>query len=194
MRVAHSSSTPLIQINMAPPNKTQLAQKEGRIALAVQAYKANRFLSKRACANAYDILESTLRRRVKGIKARCDSVPVNRKLTTSEESALIQWILSMDKRSLSSRRDTVEQMANLLLEKRSTLNQGKPLTVGQHWVYNFVQRHTALTSKYNRKYDYQRAKCEDPALIRPWFELVRNTIAKYGIMEEDIYNFDETGF
>ena len=45
---------------MAPPKNAQLAQKEGRIALAVQAYKANQFLSKRACANAYDISESIL--------------------------------------------------------------------------------------------------------------------------------------
>jgi hypothetical protein len=61
-------------------------------------------------------------------------------------------------------------------------------------VYNLVQRHPALKSSYNRKYDYQRAKCEDPALIRSWFQLVRGTIEKYGILDDDIYNFDETGF
>ena len=42
--------------------------------------------------------------------------------------------------------------------------------------------------------DYQRVLCEDPAIFRKWFDLVRDTIAKYGIAEEDIYNFDETGF
>jgi hypothetical protein len=31
-------------------------------------------------------------------------------------------------------------------------------------------------------------------IIRSWFELVHNTIAKYGIHNADIYNFDETGF
>ena len=51
-----------------------------------------------------------------------------------------------------------------------------------------------MQTRYNRKYDYQRAKCEDPAIIREWFHLVRNTIAKYGIQNEDIYNFDKTGF
>ena len=40
----------------------------------------------------------------------------------------------------------------------------------------------------------KRALCEDPKLIGPWFELVRNTVAKYGILEEDFHNFDETGF
>jgi hypothetical protein len=36
--------------------------------------------------------------------------------------------------------------------------------------------------------------CEDPKLIQGWFDFVRNTIAKYGIADADIYNFDETGF
>jgi len=31
-------------------------------------------------------------------------------------------------------------------------------------------------------------------VIRDWFRLVRNTITKYGIVESDIWNFDETGF
>jgi hypothetical protein len=31
-------------------------------------------------------------------------------------------------------------------------------------------------------------------LIRGWFALVRNIIARYGIVDADIYNFDETGF
>jgi hypothetical protein len=35
---------------------------------------------------------------------------------------------------------------------------------------------------------------EDPAVISEWFALVRNTKAKYGIVDDDIYNFDETGF
>ncbi|KAJ3571483.1 hypothetical protein NPX13_g5366 [Xylaria arbuscula] len=46
----------------------------------------------------------------------------------------------------------------------------------------------------NRKYDYQRALCEDPDVISRWFGLVANIKAKYGIQDEDIYNFDETGF
>jgi RecB family endonuclease NucS len=85
-------------------------------------------------------------------------------------------------------------MANLLLQKRSQLDQDNTLTVDQRWVYNFVRRNDSLQSKYTRKYDYQRAKCEDPTTIRDWFRLVQNTIAKYGILDEDIYNFDETGF
>jgi hypothetical protein len=45
-----------------------------------------------------------------------------------------------------------------------------------------------------RKYDYQRAKCEDLIIIRNWFMFVANIIAKYNIRLNDIYNVDETGF
>jgi hypothetical protein len=36
--------------------------------------------------------------------------------------------------------------------------------------------------------------CKDREQIEGWFRLVRNTVAKYGILQDDIYNFDETGF
>jgi RecB family endonuclease NucS len=48
--------------------------------------------------------------------------------------------------------------------------------------------------KFNRKYNYKRALCEDPRVIQRWFKLVENTKAKYGILDEDTYNFDESGF
>jgi hypothetical protein len=182
---------------MAPPDKAQLAQKEARITLALEAFKKGCFSSKRACANVYDISEAILRQRVKGIRAPCDTVPRSRKLTTTEESTLIEKILSMDQHGLAPTYDTVRQMANLLLQKRSSQNQENQATlptIGQHWAYNFVQRYKALKSKYNYKYNYQRAKCKNPTLIRSWFQLVHNTIKKYSILDTDIYNFNETGF
>jgi metal-responsive CopG/Arc/MetJ family transcriptional regulator len=60
----------------------------------------------------------------------------------------------MDERGLSPRSDTVRQMADLLLQKRSDSSQGNHPTVGKLWVHNFVRRHKALNSRYNRKYDY----------------------------------------
>ncbi|KAL1982496.1 hypothetical protein VTN96DRAFT_1287 [Rasamsonia emersonii] len=35
---------------------------------------------------------------------------------------------------------------------------------------------------------------EDPELIKGWFQRFHDTIQKYGIVEQDIYNMDETGF
>ena len=66
--------------------------------------------------------------------------------------------------------------------------------VGVHWPRNFVKRTDSLTMRFNRAYDRQRALCKDPVLVRSWFELVEQTKAKYGILNEDVYNFDEAGF
>jgi hypothetical protein len=79
-------------------------------------------------------------------------------------------------------------MANSLLAER---NQPP---VGKNWAGTFVKRRPELTIKFNRKYDYKRALCEDPEVIQGWFRLVENTKVKYGILDEDTYNFDESGF
>src|SRR5271165_1294210 len=182
---------------MPQPNNTQLMQREGRIALAMDALKHGHFASVRDAAKSYDLIHTTLQRRVNGQPARYNLRSPNCKLTNIEESTLVQWILSMDQRGLPPRPDSVRQMANLLLEKRSDSNlsqgSGSGSGVGKRWVTNLVRRHQALQTRYTCKYNYQRAKCEDPAIIRQWFHLVQNMIAKYGIQDEDIYNFDETG-
>jgi hypothetical protein len=47
---------------------------------------------------------------------------------------------------------------------------------------------------FNRAKDRQRILQEDPEVISAWFKLVRETKAKYGVLDDDIHNFDETGF
>jgi len=79
-------------------------------------------------------------------------------------------------------------MANRLLRKYDAP------PVGVRWAYNFIKRQPELRTRFTYKYDYQRAKCEDPIIIRKWFALVHNVKVKYGILDDDSYNFDETGF
>src|SRR5450432_3113781 len=150
--------------------KAQLVQQEGRIVLVIDALKKGSFTGPTAAAKAYDVLYSTLYDCIRQHLARYETRPTNCKLTTTEELTLVQWILSMDQRGLAPRPDSVRQMANLLLEKRSNSNSNSNSDpnsqVGQNWVYNFVQRHQALQTRYNRKYDYQRAKCKDPQVIK----------------------------
>ena len=101
---------------------------------------------------------------------------------------IVQYILRLDFQGFSPQYKDVADMANLLYAERDVS------CVGMNWPANFVKRHPELKTRVKRRYDYQRNKCEDPEIIRGWFRLVQNTIAKYGIVEADIYNFDETGF
>jgi hypothetical protein len=161
---------------------------ERQINLALQAIQNDPNLSARAAGKIYSINHEKLSRRRRGMRSRRDIPANSRKLTDLEESVLLQHILDLATKGFPPRMSIVEDMANRL---RTTRDASR---VGIHWASNFVKRHPELRARFQRKYDYQRAKCEDPAIIRSWFELVRNTIAKYGINDADIYNFDETGF
>ncbi|KAL1963312.1 hypothetical protein VTN77DRAFT_8535 [Rasamsonia byssochlamydoides] len=86
----------------------------------------------------------------------------------------------------------IRDMANILLSERSPADA--QLHVGKNWVSTFINRHEELKTRYSRRYNYQRAKCEDPKVINEWFDHVQSTIQQYGILIKDIYNFDETGF
>lgn len=96
----------------------------------------------------------------------------------------------MDDRGYPLRPANLQSAANLLLQERTKSTD----CVGQNWLTRFIKRQPDLESRYNRKYDYRRVKCEDPVLLQQWFNLIRNTIVKYGIVTDDIYNFDESGF
>jgi hypothetical protein len=162
--------------------------KESRIILALEALKNDQNLTLKAVAKIYDVSHTTLRHRRAGRTPRRDIQANSRKLTDLEELVIVQYILDLDLKGFPPRLSGVKDMADRLLAQRDVPR------VGVNWAAKFVKRHPELTTRFNRKYDYQRALCEDPKVIRGWFALVRNTMAKYGIPEADMYNFDETGF
>src|SRR3984957_1068802 len=161
---------------------------ESQLVLAIQAMQKDSTLRPRAAARIYSVDHRKLGQRLLGIPSRRDILANSRKLTDLEESVLVQHILDLAAKGFPPRMSVVEDMANRLLATRDAPR------VGTRWASNFVKRRPELQTRFQRKYDYQRAKCEDLEVIRGWFKLVRNTIAKYRICEEDIYNFDETGF
>ncbi|RKK08368.1 hypothetical protein BFJ68_g17297 [Fusarium oxysporum] len=161
---------------------------EANIILALQALQNNPRLRIRPAAQLYKVPPSTLYDRYHGKPSRGDIIPNSRKLSDLEEQIISDYILDLDLRGFPPQLRGVEEMANRLLADRDAS------PVGKNWASNFIKRHTELRTRFNRKCDHQRAKCEDPTLSRDWLSLVENIIAKYGITLADIYNFDETGF
>ncbi|RKK76014.1 hypothetical protein BFJ69_g7344 [Fusarium oxysporum] len=133
---------------------------EARIILALQAYQADPKLSLRRAAFLYDVHFQTLHFRSQGRQARADCVPNGRKLSDQEEQLIVEYILNLDSRGFPSRHRDIEEIANRLLADRDTS------PVGKRWAINFIKRQPELKTRSFRKYDYQRAKCEDPIIIR----------------------------
>jgi hypothetical protein len=173
---------------MAPRNVTQLSSNEADVQLAILALNANQFQSKRRAATAFEVAEATLRRRRAGMPARRDCQPNSKKLTPREEEVIVQYIFDLDERGFSPTYAIVRDMADRLLAARGA---GQ---VGQKWPANFVKRTDCIKTRFNRPYDRQRALCEDHKVISRWFKLVEETKNKYGILDEDVFNFDEAGF
>ena len=123
--------------------RSNSAHTNGRIDLALRAFNNNQFKSLQAAARSFDVPITIQGQRAADIQERRDCRPVNCKLSAS-----------------------VHEMATVLLSKHadaSTLPR-----VGQHWVRTFINRSSELCSKYNCKYDYQRAKLEDPVHLRAY--------------------------
>jgi hypothetical protein len=82
-------------------------------------------------------------------------------------------------------------MAQILLNSESpTLSKA----IGKNWVTEFTKRRPEIKSRFARKINHKRIICEDPKIITSWFNELRETQDQWGIQDEDIYNFNETGF
>jgi transposase len=136
------------------PNHSQTSQnkveQEGRLLLAIQAFKNKEIPSIREAARRFNVPKSTLTTRLRGVQNRTTSRANSHKLTEVEEETLQKWILSLDDRRAAPRPTTVRETANLLLEARGTT----PVqTVEEKWVYNFVKRHPELLRRFLRHYN-----------------------------------------
>jgi hypothetical protein len=178
-----------------PPKRPEKAQKlleqEGRILLAIKAIKNGQITTTAAAARSFEVPRSTLQARLNGRTNRSDTRANSHKLSQTEEESIKSWLISMDQRGAAPTINMLVDMANLLLEARGETPVQR---VGKNWPKNYLNRHPELTSRFSRRYDYQRALMEDPIIIQEWFDLFQNTIIKYGILSDDIYNFDESGF
>ena len=144
-------------------------EQEGRILLAIQAFKNQEISSIREVARRFNVPESTFRRRLRGIPNLAISCVNLRKLTQTKEESLEKWILSMDLYRAAPRPSMVREMADLLLQKRRTTSV---LSVGENWVTKFVKRYPLLSSRFSKRYNYKYAKYKDPKIIKEWFNLV----------------------
>jgi len=102
-----------------PPIRTQSSrnsiEQEGRILLAIQAFKNQEISSIREVARRFNVPNSTLSTHLHSIKNRANSRANSSKLTEIKEESLKKWILSIDLRRAALRPSIIREMADLLL-------------------------------------------------------------------------------
>jgi hypothetical protein len=162
--------------------------KEARVLLAIQALQSNPKLRVLQAAKIYDVSENIFHNKINSKASKVETRPQNRLLNEIEEKVLLEHIIDLDDRGFLPKIEIVEDMANSILASRIQQR------VSKLWAHRFIKHNQELKTRLSHSYDFQRALCKDPKLIKTWFQRVMDIKAKYGIQDCDIWNFDETGF
>lgn len=88
---------------------------EGQFFPALNAFKKGQYPSIPNVAAAFDVSTETLKKRLKGVSARTNTVANSRNLSGTEEFTLSIWIFDMCQHGLPGGIATVQYLAGLLL-------------------------------------------------------------------------------
>jgi hypothetical protein len=145
-------------------------------------------------AREFAVPVDRLRRRWKGQKSLFTRQPNGRKLNPAQELALCEYINYFDTVGLSINRAQIGIAANSILEEAHSDKTTEPPQIGEHWLARFLQRHPEFYRRRRRAIDIERATALDKSVVERWFDDYQRVVTEHGILPEDIYNFDETGF
>lgn len=172
-------------------SREELIKQEGRIQLAINALKNHEISSVRRAAAVFHVPRGTLRDRLQDQQNQQELYNQNIRLSKTQEDYLVQQIISRDERGYAPRHSHIQEMAKIILQLDSTT---PPDPLGGNWVTNFLKHHPKLKSRFIRHYNQQQAQCEDPKVIKNWFNTYKTICNDKGILPDDIYNFNETSF
>lgn len=145
-------------------------------------------------AREFAVPEGRLRRRWKGGKSLFQRQPNGRKLNPVQEKALCEYIDYFDAVGASINRRQIAIAANSILEEAHHDETIPPPQIGDHWLKRFLKRYPEYYVRRRRALDVERASALDKTVVERWFQDYQRVVTEHGICQQDIYNFDETGF
>jgi hypothetical protein len=64
---------------------------------------------------------------------------------------------------------------------------------GKDWPQAFYKRHPELTAARVRAVDWQRHTKNIRTKVEHWFVIMDKQLSEWGVLQENVYNMDETG-
>lgn len=165
---------------------------------AMEAVKADKEKAEKerrgleAIAGDFNISPKALRNRLKGGKSYLERNGKQQLLTPAEENKIVELaVISSDWGDPLTTMD-ITKYANALLAKRPGETSVK---VGKNWASRFlVRHHKRLQMYWSKPLDTQRAKGLTREAVDDWFKILKEQIVENGILPENIYGMDESGF
>jgi hypothetical protein len=166
-----------------------MAYIEAQVQIAIAEFKAGKFNSKRAAAQAHGVPRTTFMARLRGQPNRCvSSYATQQRLSLVHESFLEAWILDEDARGYPPSHARVREMAVRILHHNG---DHKPL--GKRWILSFTTRHPRVASMIGRRIEAARIQHTTHAEIHAFFDRFKRTIEEHNVQLEDVWNMDEHG-
>ncbi|KAJ6050500.1 uncharacterized protein N7446_010609 [Penicillium canescens] len=145
-------------------------------------------------AREFAVPEGRLRRRWKGGKSLFQRKPNGRRLNSIQEQALCEYINYFDTVGASINRRQIAIAANSILEEDHHDESEPPPQIGDHWLKRFLKRNPEYYVRRRKALDVERSAALDKSVVERWFQDYKQVVTEHGICQQDIYNFDETGF
>jgi len=92
---------------MATPQQQEDLFREGRLILAIDAYRQGQFEALQPATIMYNMPQTTARRRIAGIPLKRGSIALNHHLTPAQKKVLKQWILLINQYNMPLRIATI---------------------------------------------------------------------------------------
>jgi hypothetical protein len=163
---------------------------EIRLAEAVDAWNRGTFKKKIDCARAFDVKYKLFLHRLNGRLSRHERQPLNYRLESHEEEAILQFLETLANLGIHGSSHTIETLANHLLQLRDEKRQ-----VGRNWTKRFFTRHAErIGLQRDSIKEIDRAAAEDPVELAQWYDEYKGILDRCGIQPIDIWNADQTGF
>ncbi|KJZ68702.1 hypothetical protein HIM_11903 [Hirsutella minnesotensis 3608] len=148
----------------------------------------------RSVAKKFGIGHTTLRYRLQRQTSKIPRTAPNKKLSVAEEKAICRYIDRLDSINLAVRPEFIVDAANAILRaKAPAAKRDDPPTVGVHWATRFFRRHN-YSKQRQKTLNADRAASEDFDRVVQYFQKLQKIIEEAGVVPEDIWNMDETGF
>ena len=167
---------------------------ENRISKAIDALNSRKNAKLSAIAREFNVPRERLRSRVKGVPSKTKVRGLhNQRLKPDQDLALRLYILKLDSCGIPARLHMVKSAANSIL-RQTAPDSVSPPPLGLHWTKRWLKRHPDLHKVKRKPLAADRKNAHDLELFKAHFEKYQEVVNKYGIISDDQWNFDETGY
>ena len=136
---------------------------------ALQALSDDSKLSCRGAALKFGVSRTTLRnRQLEKTKPPAKAHEHQQLLTESQENDLVQWIHKLDDIGIPPRLPYLEEMARQVV--KSTGINSNDVTIGEHWISHFLDRHPMIASQFASRIPQEREAATQPMAMKSFFD------------------------